>query len=122
MSGITDNTATQAHDLVEQAEQEEQKARFPLCKNLHPYSSLDWNLFSIFSSSSTTVPIPDEHIYILTFLTCDTQVQGGDAITGQVEAGAVAPSAAESGQVDDQGQQQHKSKMEKVKEALHLKK
>lgn len=34
MSGITDNTATQAHDLVEEAETEEQQASFPLAQNI----------------------------------------------------------------------------------------
>lgn len=71
MSGITDAAATQAHDVVEQAEVQEQ------------------------------------------------QVQGDKAVTGEGVA-AEGSNTAPTGEHHAEGG--HKSKLDKVKEALHLKK
>ncbi|KAJ0109611.1 hypothetical protein N8I77_007544 [Diaporthe amygdali] len=74
MSGITDNAATQAHDIVEQAEVEEQK------------------------------------------------VQGDKAITGDQTAGVGVEGSSTAATGDQHAEGQNKSKLDKVKEALHLKK
>ncbi|POS76838.1 hypothetical protein DHEL01_v204769 [Diaporthe helianthi] len=71
MSGITDAAATQAHDVVEQAEAQEQK------------------------------------------------VQGGTAMTGEGEPSEGSSTAATG---DQHAEGETKSKLDKVKEALHLKK
>ncbi|KKY31325.1 hypothetical protein UCDDA912_g08733 [Diaporthe ampelina] len=71
MSGITDNAATQAHDIVEQAEVQEQK------------------------------------------------VQGDKAITGE-GVGAEGSNTTATG--DQHAEGENRSKLDKVKEALHLKK
>ncbi|KAI3400609.1 hypothetical protein diail_2320 [Diaporthe ilicicola] len=74
MSGITDNAATQAHDVVEQAEHEEQK------------------------------------------------VQGDKAITGNPAEGVGVEGSSKAATGDQHAEGENKSKLDKVKEALHIKK
>jgi hypothetical protein len=94
MSGITDTAATQAHDIVEQAEAQEQKVS--RCPMFAPRAAC------------------------ITLLTNQHEkVQGDKAMTGE-GVGAEGSNTASTG--DQHAAGENKSKLDKVKEALHLKK
>lgn len=95
MSGITDNAATQAHDIVEQAEVQEQKV------------------------SGCPMYAPRRAAYIRLLTHGHEKVQGDKAITGE-GVGAEGSNTTATG--DQHAEGENRSKLDKVKEALHLKK